>query len=52
VQEGYVSADAAHKEYGVVVLQDGSLDPEATEILRSELRKDPLAGEQFEVIAG
>jgi N-methylhydantoinase B len=52
VQEGYVSAEAAHKEYGVVVSPDGVLDPEATETLRARLRKDGSASEPFEVIAG
>ena len=52
VKEGYVSAEAAHNEYGVVVLPDGSLDLKATEILRDQLRKGSTADEQFEVIAG
>jgi N-methylhydantoinase B len=52
VKEGYVSADAAHKEYGVIASPDGVLDLEATENLRSRLRKGASPGDQFEVIAG
>lgn len=39
VQNGYVSADGAREEYGVVVI-DGELDQVATEQLRAERRDD------------
>ena len=37
VQEGYVSAEAARADYGVVVSADGVLDLAATEALRAEM---------------
>ena len=42
VAEGYVSIDAAERDYGVVLRKDGSLDDEATSARRSALssRKD------------
>jgi N-methylhydantoinase B len=42
VAEGYVSIDAAERDYGVVLRKDGSLDDEATGARRSALssRKD------------
>jgi len=52
VQEGYVSIEAAHKEYGVVLSREGMLDLEATNILRMQMREGGSADEQFEVIAG
>lgn len=52
VREGYVSPEAAHQDYGVVVSADGALDREATESLRKRLRQGGSPGEAFEVIAG
>lgn len=52
VREGYVSSEAAHQDYGVVVSADGALDREATEALRKRLRQGGSPGEAFEVIAG
>jgi len=37
VREGYVTAGRAHERYGVVFLDDGSVDPAATESLRARL---------------
>ena len=52
VREGYVSPEAAHQDYGVVVTPEGGLDREATEALRARLRQGGSPGEAFEVIAG
>ena len=52
VREGYVSQEAAHQDYGVVVSAEGALDREATQALRQRLRQGGSAGEAFEVIAG
>jgi N-methylhydantoinase B len=51
VQEGYVSAEAAHQEYGVVLSPEGLVDLEATESLRQKLAAGD-AREQNEVSAG
>jgi hypothetical protein len=44
VSLGYVSARVAHDLYGVVVAGDGTLDPEATEARRNEIRTERLGG--------
>lgn len=52
VREGYVSRDAAHRDYGVIVTTEGKLDASATQSLRKRLAAGDGAGENFEVIAG
>jgi hypothetical protein len=52
VQEGYVSAEAARSDYGVVTTAGGILDERATQILRREMRRGEAEGDNFEVIAG
>ena len=53
VQEGYVSREAAHTSYGVVVSKTGVLDAQATENLRGRMKTGgSYAGDNFEVIAG
>ncbi len=52
VREGYVSRDAAHRDYGVIVTDDGRLSETATAELRKRLASGGGAGENFEVIAG
>jgi N-methylhydantoinase B len=52
VREGYVSRDAAHRDYGVIVTEDGRLSETATSELRKRLASGGGAGENFEVIAG
>jgi N-methylhydantoinase B len=52
VREGYVSRDAAHRDYGVIVTDDGRLSETATAELRKRLASGDGAGENFEVIAG
>lgn len=52
VREGYVSAEAARTEYGVIISPEGVLDLEATELHRKQLRNGGTAREEFEVIAG
>ena len=52
VREGYVSRDAAHRDYGVLVTGDGKLDASATKLLRARLAAGNDIGDAFEVIAG
>ena len=52
VREGYVSAEAARADYGVVTNAGGILDERATGILRRRMRKGEAEGDAFEVIAG
>jgi N-methylhydantoinase B len=52
VREGYVSRDAAHRDYGVIVTDDGRLSETATAELRKRLATGGGTGENFEVIAG
>jgi N-methylhydantoinase B len=52
VREGYVSRDAAHRDYGVIVTDDGRLSETATAERRKRLASGGGAGENFEVIAG
>jgi len=40
VLDGFVSAEAAEREYGVVVAADGTVDAGATEALRERMRAD------------
>lgn len=39
VQLGYVSRDAAHRDYGVALAQDGGVDQSATATLREKVRR-------------
>jgi N-methylhydantoinase B len=52
VKEGYVSAEAARDDYGVITSTEGILDERATEILRRRMRGGAAEGDAFEVIAG
>ena len=52
VQEGYVSAEAAREDYGVITSSQGILDERATEILRQKTLKGDAEGDAFEGIAG
>ena len=52
MREGYVSRDAAHRDYGVLVTGDGKLDASATKLLRARLAAGNDIGDAFEVIAG
>jgi N-methylhydantoinase B len=42
-----VSVAGAREDYGVVVLDDGTADPEATEALRADLRSSRTGDEPF-----
>jgi N-methylhydantoinase B len=52
VREGYISAEAAQRDYGVVVTAEGMLDAEATAKLRAQMRESGASGEEIKATAG
>jgi N-methylhydantoinase B len=52
VREGYISAEAAQRDYGVVVTAEGMLDAEATAKLRAQMRESGASGEEIKAAAG
>jgi N-methylhydantoinase B len=52
VREGYISAEAAQRDYGVVVTAEGMLDAEASAKLRAQMRESGASGEEIKATAG
>jgi N-methylhydantoinase B len=52
VREGYISAEAAQRDYGVVVTAEGMLDAEASAKLRAQMRESGASGEEIKAAAG